>query len=124
MTTEHSCPDLIFFLSLHHTSSLFRSRCAYARERQKASGKSYAYAREHTARILDVNFPRDLIDASEEVGQMDTQEVESALKFLHETGSVLHYSAGTRRGNQKMAKIGFIRPQNIIDAIKHVIQEA
>ena len=56
---------------------------------------------------------------------MDKKELESALKFLHDTGSVLHYGADTPRGSSESLLQGtvFMQPQYIIDAIRYVIRE-
>jgi hypothetical protein len=64
----------------------------------------------------------DLLEKAGQVG-MDRHELLSALRFLHETGSVLHYGEGTRRGNAELHKTVFMRPQFIIDGIKCIIRE-
>jgi len=47
----------------------------------------------------------------------------SALRFLHATGSVLHYGLDTRRGNSELHSTVFMQPQFIIDAIKRIVRE-
>ena len=63
-----------------------------------------------------------LEDEASHVG-MDKQEVLSALRFLHATGSVLHYGLDTRRGNFELHNTVFMQPQFIIDAIKRIVRE-
>ena len=58
---------------------------------------------------------------------MDADELHSALRFLHATGSVLHYGSGPRQHRTqhsgKLEQIVFLQPQFIIDAIKYVVRE-
>jgi len=63
-----------------------------------------------------------LKEAAVRVG-MDEDEVCSALRFLHATGSVLHYGVDMRRSSPELQNIVFMQPQFIIDAIKYVIRE-
>ena len=52
-----------------------------------------------------------------------SDELHSALRFLHATGSVLHYGSGTRQHSAELEQIVFMQPQFIIDAIKYVVRE-
>ena len=61
-----------------------------------------------------------LLEAAGAVG-MERDEELSALRFLHETGSVLHYSESTRRGSAELAQTVFMQPQWIIDGIKYCL---
>jgi len=64
----------------------------------------------------------ELEEAASEVG-MDRDEVHSALKFLHGTGSVLHYGLHTAHGSLQLQNTVFMQPQYIINAIKRIIRE-
>jgi hypothetical protein len=65
---------------------------------------------------------RDLEREAAQVG-IDKDQLHRALKFLHATGSVLHYGSDTRQLSQMLQELVFMQPQFIIDVIKYVIRE-
>jgi hypothetical protein len=66
---------------------------------------------------------RDLEREAGKVG-VDKGQLHRALQFLHATGSVLHYGAGTRQHSRQLQQVVFMQPQFIIDLIKYVIRES
>ena len=54
---------------------------------------------------------------------MGRKELDSALAYLHATGSVLYYGKENRFKNcPKLVETVFMQPQFIINAIKYVIE--
>ena len=66
---------------------------------------------------------RDLEREAAEVG-IDEEQLHRALKFLHATGSVLHYGLCTWQHSQMLQDAAFMQPQFIIDVIKYVIRKS